>query len=65
MPLDKIKDLNTIYELHKAMEDNQVIIAYEGEFNSHITQSVLTLAEKTLTRKWKKVRPNDVLLTLR
>jgi hypothetical protein len=54
MPLDKIKDLNTIYELHKAMEDNQVIIAYEGEFNSHITQSVLTLAEKNLDQKMEK-----------
>jgi hypothetical protein len=54
MPIDKISDLRTVYELHKAMEDNQVIIAYEGEFNSNITQSVLSLAEKNLDQKLEK-----------
>jgi Family of unknown function (DUF6272) len=54
MPFDKISDLKTVYELHKAMEDNQVIIAYEGEFNSNITQSVLSLAEKNLDQKLDK-----------
>jgi len=54
MPIDKFKDLNTVYELHKSMEDNQIIIAYEGEFNSSITQSVLSLAEKNLDQKLEK-----------
>ena len=54
MPIDKMKDLRTIYELHKTMEENQVIIAYEGEFNSNITQSVLALAEKNLEQKLNK-----------
>jgi hypothetical protein len=54
MPFNKISDLKTVYELHKAMEENQVIIAYEGEFNSNITQSVLSLAEKNLDQKLDK-----------
>jgi len=54
MNFDKFSNLKTVYELHKAMEQNQVIIAYEGEFNSNITQSVLTLAEKNLDQKLEK-----------
>jgi hypothetical protein len=51
METNKLNDLKTVYELHKSMEDNQVIIAYEGEFNQIITQSVLSLAEKNLEQK--------------
>jgi hypothetical protein len=51
METNKLNDLKTVYELHKSMEDNQVIIAYEGEFNQVITQSVLSLAEKNLEQK--------------
>jgi hypothetical protein len=54
MPIESLKDLKTVYELHKSMEDNQVIIAYEGEFNTNITQSVLALAEKNLDQKLDK-----------
>ena len=50
----KFNSLKTIYELHKSMEDNQVIIAYEGEFNANITQSVLAIAEKNLEQKLEK-----------
>ncbi len=51
MAQQKFNDLSSVYELHKSMADNQVIIAYEGEFNSQITQSVLSLAEKNLDQK--------------
>jgi hypothetical protein len=51
MPIQNLNDLLSVYELHKSMSDNQVIIAYEGEFNSQITQSVLSLAEKNLDQK--------------
>lgn len=54
MDKEKLSDLRNIYELHKAMEENQVIIAYEGEFNSGTTQSVLSLAEKNLDQKLNK-----------
>jgi len=36
------------------MEENQVIIAYEGEFSPNITQSVLSLAEKNLDQKLER-----------
>lgn len=51
---DKMKDLRSVYELHRSMEENQVIIAYEGEFNSSITQSVLMLAENNLDQKMER-----------
>ena len=57
MQIEKWKDLRTIYELHKAMEENQVIVAYEGDFSPHITQSVLTIAEQNLD---KKIQVNQV-----
>lgn len=46
-----MNDLRAIYDLHKSMEDNHVIVAYEGNFSPHITQTVLSLAEKNLDRK--------------
>ena len=46
-----MKSLNSIYELHKKLEDDQIIIAYEGELNPQITNSVLTLTEKNLDKK--------------
>ena len=54
MSVKKFNNLKTIYELHKTMEENQVIIAYEGEFNINTTQSVLLLAEKNLDQKIDK-----------
>jgi hypothetical protein len=54
MSSNKLNNLKTIYELHKTMEENQVIIAYEGEFNINTTQSVLSLAERNLDQKLDK-----------
>jgi len=50
MPSEKYRDLRSVFELHQAMEENQVILAYEGNFSPHITQSVLSLAEQNLDR---------------
>lgn len=46
-----MNDLRAVYDLHKSMEDNHVIVAYEGEFSPGITQTVLSLAEKNLDQK--------------
>ena len=46
-----MKNLKSVYELHKTLEENQVIIAYEGELNPQITSSVLTITEKNLDKK--------------
>jgi hypothetical protein len=46
-----MNELRAIYDLHKSMEDNHVIVAYEGNFSPNITQTVLSLAEKNLDRK--------------
>lgn len=46
-----MKSLKSVYELHKKLEENQVIIAYEGELNPQITSSVLTITEKNLDKK--------------
>ncbi len=51
MAINNLKELNSLIELHKPLNANQIIIAYEGEFNSQITQSVLALAEKNLDNK--------------
>lgn len=46
-----MNDLRAIYDLHKSMEDNHIIVAYEGDFSPNITQTVLSLAEKNLDQK--------------
>jgi hypothetical protein len=51
MAIKNLKDLNSLIELHKPLNANQIIIAYEGEFSQQITQSVLSLAEKNLDNK--------------
>jgi hypothetical protein len=51
-----MKSLQSVYELHKKLEENQVIIAYEGELNSQITSSVLTITEKNLDKKLPEVQ---------
>lgn len=37
-----------IYELHKSMVDNDLILVYEGEFTQEITKSVLAMAERNM-----------------
>lgn len=51
MAIPNPKDMELVYDLHKTLVDSQVIVAYEGEFNSKITQTVLTLAESNLDQK--------------
>ena len=50
-----MKSLRSVYELHKKLEENQVIIAYEGELNSQVTNSVLNLTEKNLDRRLQQL----------
>jgi hypothetical protein len=50
-----MKSLRSVYELHKKLEENQVIIAYEGELNPQITSSVLNITEKNLDKKLGEV----------
>lgn len=45
------QSLSLVFDLHKSMADNQVIVAYEGELNAKVTQSVLSLAESNLDQK--------------
>ena len=51
MASPKIQNLSIIFDLHKSMAENQVIVAYEGELNAKVTQSVLSLAESNLDQK--------------
>lgn len=37
-----------IYELHKTMLQNNLILVYEGEFTQEITKSVLSMAERNM-----------------
>ena len=37
-----------IYELHKSMMANSVILVYEGDFTQETTKSILTMAERNL-----------------
>ncbi len=37
-----------VYEIHKTMSDQSLILVYEGEFTQEITKSVLSMAEKNL-----------------
>lgn len=37
-----------IYELHKTMLKNNLILVYEGEFTQEITKSVLSMAERNM-----------------
>lgn len=37
-----------IYELHKDMQKNNLILVYEGEFTQEITKSVLAMAERNM-----------------
>lgn len=37
-----------IYDIHKTMSSNNLILVYEGEFTQEITKSVLTMAERNL-----------------
>lgn len=46
-----MKSVLELLEFHRSAENQQVIIAYEGELNPHITSSVISLAEKNLDRK--------------
>lgn len=47
-----LKSLRSVYELHKKLEENQIIIAYEGELNPQITSSVLSITEKNLDKNF-------------
>lgn len=40
--------MNYIYDLHKAMMNQKLILVYEGEFNQEITKSILAMAERNL-----------------
>ncbi|MCS7004297.1 MAG: SiaB family protein kinase [Cytophagales bacterium] len=37
-----------IYDLHRTMQRNHIILVYEGEFNQDITKSVLAMAERNM-----------------
>ncbi|MCG8385209.1 MAG: SiaB family protein kinase [Cytophagales bacterium] len=37
-----------IFDLHKTMLDNHLILVYEGEFTQEITKSVLAMAERNM-----------------
>lgn len=42
------KKLNYIFELHKTLSEQNIILVYEGEFSQEITKSVLSMAEKNM-----------------
>ncbi len=37
-----------VYDLHKAMREQNLILVYEGEFTQEITKSVLAMAERNM-----------------
>lgn len=37
-----------VYELHKSMQEQNLILVYEGEFTQEITKSVLAMAERNM-----------------
>ncbi len=42
-------ELKYVYEFHQVMNENNLIMIYEGEFNQDITKSVLSMTERNLT----------------
>ncbi|CAN5230216.1 SiaB family protein kinase [soil metagenome] len=40
--------MNYVYELHKIMQDQKLILVYEGDFTQELTKSVLSMAEKNM-----------------
>ena len=40
--------MNFIYELHRTMMSNNLIIVYQGHFTQETTKSILTMAERSL-----------------
>src|SRR5690606_7305350 len=44
----KGKSMKYIYELHKTMLAQNLILVYEGEFTQEITKSVLAMAERNM-----------------
>lgn len=40
--------MNFIYELHRAMNSNNLILVYQGQFTQETTKSILTMAERSL-----------------
>jgi hypothetical protein len=43
--------MNYIYNIHKTMVEENIILVYEGEFTQEITKAVLSMAEKKLDSK--------------
>ncbi len=41
-------EVASIHEFHLLMEENDIVMIYDGEFNQEITKSVLLMAEKNL-----------------
>lgn len=40
--------MNLIYELHRTMMSQQLILVYQGEFSQETTKTILTMAERSL-----------------
>ena len=40
--------MNFIYELHRTMQSENLILVYQGDFTQETTKSILTMAERTL-----------------
>lgn len=43
------ESVNQVYEIHKSMAANNIILIYEGEFSQEITKSMLNMAELNLS----------------
>jgi hypothetical protein len=46
--MSRTTGMKYVYQLHKTMVDNSLILVYEGEFTQEITKSVLLMAERNL-----------------
>ena len=40
--------MNHIFDIHKTMSENKVIMVYDGEFTQEITKTVLSMVEKNM-----------------
>ncbi len=42
-------EITSIHEFHQIMEQNNLVMIYEGEFNQEITKNVLSMTERNLS----------------
>lgn len=48
MEVNKTNEIMFVDDIHKKMQENHLILVYEGEFTQEVTKTVLTMAERNM-----------------